>query len=310
MAQKEFILTAPVLFLTFNRPEETKRVFEEIKKAKPKQLFIASDGPRESRPEEKIVITELRAHLLKNIDWRCKIKTLFRDKNFGCRKSVSGAIDWFFSHVEKGVILEDDCLPSQSFFRFCQELLERYKDDKRIMQISGTNVEGISKIEESYFFSRTYNVWGWATWRRAWEHYDVNVKLWPKFKKEGWIRNFTDNFIERKQHILGMDNLYNGKTDTWDFQWSFCCMINNGLTIIPKKNLIKNIGFFGQGTHVNPFEKKKSLNLFDLEFPLKENVFFVESKRYRVLSKKFFYQGRLRGRNKLRRLLSILRTRG
>src|SRR3989304_2636082 len=161
MAQKEFILTAPVLFLTFNRPEETKRVFEEIKKAKPKQLFIASDGPRESRPEEKIVITELRAHLLKNIDWRCKIKTLFRDKNFGCRKSVSGAIDWFFSHVEKGVILEDDCLPSQSFFRFCQELLERYKDDKRIMQISGTNVEGISKIEESYFFSRTYNVWGW-----------------------------------------------------------------------------------------------------------------------------------------------------
>ena len=267
---KGFSLTTPVLFLVFNRLDTTKKVFEEIKKAKPKELFVAADGPRNE--EEKKKTDAVRDYIKKNINWKCKTKFLFREKNLGCKYAVSGAIDWFFENVEKGIILEDDCLPSQSFFRFTQEMLEKYKDDKRIMHISGTNVEGISKIKEDYFFSNTFNVWGWATWRRAWKHYDVEMKDWPK--------QFINAVMKRKMNLINFlryirtnSLTYLGKINTWDYQWDFSCLINSGLSIVPKKNLIKNLGFL-EGTHTTNYDKKnKTLKRNELIFPFADGFF-------------------------------------
>ena len=282
----------PILFVIFNRIDTTKKVFEEIKKAKPRELFIAADGPRNDNEKEKT--DAVRKYILKNINWKCKVKTLFRDKNLGCKYAVSSAIDWFFNNVEQGIILEDDCLPAQSFFRFCQEMLEKYKDDERIMQISGTNVEENSKTKESYFFARVFNLWGWATWRRAWKNYDVEMKAWPKFRDEGWMRQFSLGYFDSLQNIYGMNYLYKGKLDTWDYQWSLCCMINNGLVIIPKKNQITNIGFSGDSTHMVDFDKNKMIKRYNLDFPSKENPFLIDSKHYAKSASKFFYKGRVR----------------
>jgi len=275
-------LTTPVLFLVFNRPDVTKKVFAEIKKAKPEKLFIAADGPR--NPEEKKKTDEVRK-IVSNIDWPCKVKRLFRNENLGCKYAVSSAIDWFFENEEQGIILEDDCLPSKSFFRFCQELLEKYKNDERIMHISGTNVKKISRIKEDYFFSETYNVWGWATWRRAWQKYDVEMKNWPKWRLKIFKfmkdYSFFNKFISFRLYEL----TYQNKIDTWDYQWDFICKIKNGLSIIPRVNLITNLGFL-EGTHTTNYKKKeKSLKKFEIEFPLVKNNNVLEDKKY---LKKYF----------------------
>lgn len=296
----KFKLTTPVLFLVFNRLGTVKRTFQEIRKAKPQRLFVSADGPR--NPEEKKKTDTVREYILQNIDWKCKVKTLFHEKNLGCKMAVSSGIDWYFENVKQGIILEDDCLPSQSFFRYCQELLEKYKDDKRIMQISGTNVEGVSNISDDYFFTINFNVWGWATWRRAWKYYDVKIKAWPKFREEGWMRNFSKNKFYEIDNIRGMNRLYDGKLDTWDYQWWFACATNNGLCIIPKYNQITNLGFVTGGTHMSGSDKNKILRNYDMHFPLKENTFVMNQRRYQESSLKFFYRGRIR-----KKILKILK---
>ena len=295
---KQFQLTTPILLLTFNRPNETKKVFEEIKKAKPKQLFISSDGPRNSN--EKKIINEIRKHLLNNIDWKCNIKTLFRNKNLGCKYAVSGAIDWFFENVEQGIILEDDCLPDQSFFRFCEETLKRYEDNERIMQISGTNIEKVSNIKESYFFSEPICFWGWATWKRAWKKNDIYIKDWKKYR-------FSSKYLSlvKNQSLLVKINtwrifniVYKGKADCWGYQWVFACNINRGLSVIPKKNLIKNIGFeIGKNT-TNYDSKEKSLERHELAFPLKHPPKIKSNLNYIKNYEKFFMKGVVKRKTK------------
>jgi hypothetical protein len=263
---KTYKLNTPVLYMVFNRLDTVKKTFQEIKKVKPKKLFIAADGPR--TPEEKKKTDEVRAFILKNINWKCKVNTLFRDKNLGCKYAVSSAIDWFFNNVEYGIILEDDCLPSQSFFRFCQEMLIKYKDNERIMHISGTNVEERSDIKESYFFSQTFNVWGWATWRRAWKFYDVEMKDWKKINQKEYLKSFDYNIIGRIRSKRIYDLTYRGKLNTWDYQWDFICNLKKGICVVPKLNLITNLGF-EEGTHTTNYDKKaKTLKRYQLEFPL------------------------------------------
>lgn len=283
---KKFELITPVLLLVFNRIDTTKKVFEEIRKVKPKELFITADGPRNDKEKEKT--DAVRNYILKSINWECKIKTLFRNKNLGCKYAVSSAIDWFFDNVEQGIILEDDCLPSQSFFQFCQEILEKYKDDERIMQISGTNIELKSDVKADYFFSRSCSVWGWATWRRAWKKYDIKMTLWPRFKLEKKIKVFGYDLISKLKSIRFFDNTYKNKIDTWDFQWDFACKINNGLSIVPRRNLIKNIGFGGGATHTNNYGNCKSLDNFNIDFPLTHEKIFLPDINYEKKYSVFF----------------------
>ncbi len=282
----DFVLTTPVLYLAFNRLNTVQKTFEEIKKVKPKQLFIACDGPRTK--EEKKKTDAVRKYILENIDWKCKVKTLFRDKNLGCKYAVASAIDWFFENVEQGIILEDDCLPSQSFFRFCQEMLKRHNGHEKIMHISGTNIEEKSKIREDYFFSETFNVWGWATWRRAWDKYDVEMKEWGKINKKKFVNSLGYNLLGKIKSWRIYELTYRNKIDTWDYQWGFVCSVNSGLSVIPKQNLITNIGF-GSGTHTtDEYTKRMKLKNYELSFPLKENKEIVAPKAYLLKYIKFF----------------------
>lgn len=245
-------LNTAVLFLVFNRLDTTKQVFEAIRQAKPPRLYIAADGARETREGEAKRVGEVREFILSNIDWKCEIKTLFREENLGCKYAVSGAIDWFFANEEMGIILEDDCLPSQSFFWFCEELLERYKDDMRVWHIGGSNFQnGIKRGDADYYFSKYNHVWGWASWANRWKMYDIEVKDLNLFIKEDLISTVFINKKWQQKWIRFFNEVKNNKIDTWDFQWQYSIWINSGLGILPNINLISNIGFNREATHTS-----------------------------------------------------------
>lgn len=235
--------------MVFNRPDTTKQVFEAIRQAKPRRLYVAADGPRADKAGEAEKVEQAR-RIATQVDWECEVKTLFRDKNLGCRVGVSSAIDWFFENEEEGIILEDDCLPSQSFFWFCEELLEKYRDDERIMHISGDNFQnGLKRGNVAYYFSKISHIWGWATWRRAWKFYDVNIGSFPQFKEKGKIKIVFESKREQKYWSKILQSIYNNKINTWDYQWNYAVWTQNGLCVIPNINLVSNIGYGNDSTH-------------------------------------------------------------
>jgi hypothetical protein len=240
---------SPVLFLIFNRPKESQLVFNAIKEAKPFKLYIAADGPRTNKNDDNFLCTKTR-DIIKGIDWDCQIETLFQDENLGCKIAVSTAISWFFEKETEGIILEDDCLPSQKFFQYCDVLLEKYRHDTRIRHISGCSMGvGDKSSPETYYFSKMTNVWGWASWRRVWQDYDVELKLYSKSVQTSLYKNvFNDDFIT--EYIFKQFKLvHHGYINTWDYQYAFCNIINNGLSINPNYNMISNIGFNKDATH-------------------------------------------------------------
>jgi len=240
--------TTPVLFMIFNRPDTTQIVFDRIKQIKPKYLYVAADGPRPDRPDEAKKCQQTR-DIIKQVDWECEIHTLFRKINFGCGNSVYRAITWFFENVEEGIILEDDCVPNLSFFNYCTTLLEKYRYDTRIMHICGTTVIPQKKTPYSYYFSKYYQVWGWATWKRAWSLYDFNISTFPEFLKNSRIQDINPNTKIQDFWLKDFLRIYNHEIDTWDYQWAYTNFVNNGLSIMPFTNLISNIGFGSNATH-------------------------------------------------------------
>ncbi len=251
-------MDTPILFIVFNRLETTKKVFNSLRKVRPLKLYVSADGPRMEKEGESEIIEEVRKFILDHIDWDCQVKTLFRDTNLGCKMAVSSAIDWFFEHETEGIILEDDCLPDISFFYFCKELLEYYREDNRIMMISGTNFFVTEpEISNSYFFSRYFAIWGWATWRRAWNLYDIEMNEWERVKERDQLAYLVDGYFTKMFFKRMFDTYRENQIDTWDIQWVYTCLFNSGLSIIPKYNLVSNIGV--EGTHT---PKKVSENLF------------------------------------------------
>lgn len=249
--QDNKLFDTPVLFLIFNRPDLSEKVFGQIRKVRPRQLFIAADGPRKTHSEDEEKCATTRKVVMDMIDWDCEVKTLFREENLGCGLAVSQGITWFFGHVEMGIILEDDCYPDLSFFGFCEQLLKYYENDERIMMVSGTNLLPNWKTDESYFFSRIGTIWGWATWRRCWDLYDFEIKDLNKLIKNETIFNIPISENEIVQRIRNLKKIKAGELDTWDYQWTFTRLINYGLSIISSKNLVTNIGFNSSATHSN-----------------------------------------------------------
>lgn len=250
------MLKTPVAFLIFNRPDLTNIVFDAIAQAKPKKLLVVADGPR--FPEEAEKCREARA-VIERIDWDCEVSTNFSDINLGCKHRVSSGLNWVFSQVEEAIILEDDCLPAESFFYFCQTLLDHYQDDERIMHISGNNFQfGHSRTEYSYYFSKYPHIWGWASWRRAWKHYDVHIKNWSEYKGLDMLSYVCENLCEQQYWIDIFNRVFNGAIDTWDYQWVYACWCQNGLAILPDSNLVSNIGFGVDGTHTSNSENSLS----------------------------------------------------
>ena len=273
-------LKTPVLFLVFNRLSTTIQVFDEIKTAKPPRLYIASDGAREAVEGEFEKVKEIRDYLISNIDWKCEVKTLFRDKNLGCKYAVSGAIDWFFENEEMGIILEDDCLPSQSFFWYCEELLSKYKDDKRIALISGYNKQNEwMQNNTNYFFSNYGGIWGWASWSRSWEYYDVEMRDFNEFVKQNHFENLLGKKLGTQRQEMIHQNINIKKVDTWDYQWAYARHKQNGLACVPVKSLIENIGFGEDATHTI-YQNDEIVNRHELNFPSEENYFVIPDREY------------------------------
>lgn len=235
-------LTTPVGFLIFNRPDLTEQVFSVIAQAKPKQLFVIADGPRFPEEEEKCQKTR---SIIERVDWDCDLRTNFSEVNLGCGRRPATGFDWVFSQVEEAIFLEDDTLPSFSFFQYCQELLDRYRNDTRIMYINGDNSLGQVRNRHSYFFSKYVHAWGWASWRRAWKHYDYYMKTWPQFKESGLLEQVCDNPYELKYWTGIFDQMHADPqvVDAWDYQWVYACFSQNGLAIEPNCNFISNMGF-------------------------------------------------------------------
>ena len=240
-------LNTPVALLIFNRPDLTARVLDAMRIARPGMLFVFADGPRDSRDVDRC--TQARA-VIDTVDWECRVFKHYSDRNLGCRNGVARGISWVFSHVEEAIILEDDCLPGASFFFWCQDLLARYRDDTRIMEIGGCNFQfGRVRTDYSYYFSKYPHTWGWATWRRAWRHFDVEISLWPALKEKRIIELLCDNSAEADYWTRIFDDLYEGRLDTWDYQWLLALWSQSGLSAVPEKNLVQNIGFRDDATH-------------------------------------------------------------
>jgi hypothetical protein len=261
-------LNTPILFIAFRRPDTTRRVFEEIRIAKPKRLFIAANAPQTTNPEEIKKVEEVR-RIIESVDWDCEVKRLFREKHLNAKTSISSAIDWFFENVDEGIILEDDALPHPTFFKFCEELLEYHRHDERIMVISGDNFQlGRKRTRYSYYFSRYAHIWGWASWRRAWRHYDVGLKLWPEIRDKGWLIDILSDKRAVTFWTNVFESAYRGDIDTWDYQWTFACWIQNGLSILPNANLMSNIGFGINSTHTKAISRLSNLPTEPVNWPL------------------------------------------
>ena len=243
-------LQTPIAFIIFNRPDVTERVLARIRQARPEKLFIIADGPRSGVPEDAAKCEAARRIVEGGIDWPCEVTRDYAKNNLGCKLRVSSGLDWVFSQVEEAIILEDDCLPNPSFFPFCDELLEKYRDEERVMVVSGNNFQrGKRRTPHSYYFSKYNHVWGWATWRRAWQHYDVAMTHWPEDKASGDHNSIYLDRFEKAYWESIFDRVYCGEIDTWDYQWTFACWKRGGLTILPEVNLVENIGFGQDATH-------------------------------------------------------------
>jgi hypothetical protein len=238
-----------VALFVFNRPDCTKKTFAAIRDFQPGKLFLVADGPRAEVAADSTRCPAVR-EMLDKIDWPCDVRRNYSEKNLGCKKRMSSGLDWVFSEVEEAIILEDDCVPCPDFFVFCTEMLARYRSENSIMHIGGHNFQnGRKRGDASYYFSRYMHVWGWATWRRAWQGYDVNMALWPQAKKNNLLEKAGMDPVEVAYWTSLFDRTHAGEINTWDFQWGFACWQYHGLGITPNTNLVTNIGASPDATH-------------------------------------------------------------
>lgn len=242
-------LTTPVVLLVFNRPDLTRRLFETIRNLRPLRLIVVQDGPRETHPQDQQLCAEVR-RIVTDIDWPCQADGIFSETNMGCALRVSSGLSQVFEVEENAIILEDDCIPDPSFFSYCEDLLTRYADDKRVMAISGNNFHfGGFTPPHSYYFSRYFHCWGWATWRRAWKLYDHSMPYWPELRRDGWLSSMFSNHLEVEHWRAAFDNVMAGQLDSWAYRYTYAIWQHHGLTILPRHNMVSNIGFGEQSTN-------------------------------------------------------------
>lgn len=268
-------LTTPVVFLIFNRPDTTKIVFESIRQAKPKRLFIVADGHRQDRPDEIEKCKDTRA-IVEDVDWDCSVIKIYSDINLGCQKRVSSGLNYVFQYVESAIILEDDCLPDPTFFSFCSELLDYYLNDERIMVISGNNFQfGKQRTTDSYYFSLHTHCWGWATWRRAWKYYDEEMSLWKTVRDKHWLKDILHSQYAVSYWEYIFQDTFDNLINSWAYRWLFACWMQNGLTILPNVNLVSNIGFGTEATHTKITSNLANIPVQPVALPLVHPQFMI-----------------------------------
>lgn len=268
-------LQTPVVLPVFNRPGPTRQVFAAIRTARPTSLIILADGPRSHVSHDAENCAATRA-IVEAVDWPCELIRIYSPTNMGCARRVSSGLDEVFERFPAAIILEDDCVPDPTFFRWCDELLEHYEDDERVMCISGDNFQfGRRRSPYSYYFSLHTHIWGWATWRRAWHHYDFDMVHWPEMRDNGWLRDVLGS----KRHVdvwtRIFEAVYSGQINSWAYRWTFACWSQSGLTVLPSRNLVSNIGFGGEATHTRSPSKFANLATESMPFPLSHPYFVV-----------------------------------
>ncbi|MBE9186778.1 hypothetical protein IQ270_19465, partial [Microcoleus sp. LEGE 07076] len=259
--------TTPIVLIIFKRPQTTKQVFEVIQTLQPCQLFVIADGPNPEHPGEIEKCAATRA-IIDRLDWKCEVYKNYSDINLGCKKRISSGLDWVFSQVEEAIILEDDCIPQLSFFQFCQELLERYRHNERVFQITGENTHGYRCADSSYYFSAYSFYWGWATWKRAWKYFDGSLKQWLQVRESQWLQDYLGDYPSAQYWAEIFDLTYNG-FNSWGWAWTFTCFVNQGLCAVPNQNLISNVGFGEDAAHTTwEVDEIANLPTQSIDFPL------------------------------------------
>lgn len=302
-------MNTAVAFIIFNRPRATERVFGEIAKARPPKLLVVADGPRPDRPGEAERCRETRA-IVERVDWDCDVRTNFSEENLGVRRRISSGLDWVFGEAEEALVLEDDCLPHPTFFPFCEELLAKYRDDERVMMVSGDNfLPGPRRSPYSYYFSRYVHIWGWATWRRAWRHYDVEMKGWPELRDTSLLLDVLGDKTDAAYWRYTLDSVARGYLDTWSYQWLCACWAQNGMSVTPAVNLVSNIGYGADATNLTASDSLgENLPTEAMSWPLRHPPHMARDRAADdFISRRIFRCGRWTNHGRLARVARAVR---
>lgn len=301
-------MRTPVALLIFNRPEITKRLVEEVIRARPPQVLVFADGPRPNHPEDAELIAAAK-RAIAEAPWECEVLTNYSETNLGTKYRPATGLDWVFHNVEKAIFFEDDVLPHPSFFRFCDELLEKYEDDERVMMISGNNFMGERRLTtDSYLFSHYAGIWGWATWRRAWRHYDVELSEWPALIGTPFLHYIFANDEEGSFWSQCFDRIVSGETQTWDHQWQFAVWRQFGLSIMPAVNLCTNVGFGPTAQHYKELNPKlAAVPVHEMQFPLRHPTKIVRNREADEFVFRELLSGGVSKKRRSRRLIPFLR---
>ncbi|MBQ0088271.1 MAG: hemolysin hemolytic protein [Prevotellaceae bacterium] len=295
----------PILVLAFNRPDHVAKSMEAIREYQPDKLYLECDGARTHKGGERKAVEETRKAMLDSVDWPCEVKTLFREENLGCANAVYGAISWFFENEEYGCIIEDDIVVSQDFFRLCEDLLPRYKDEERIMEIGARNHRPNINKANTYVYTNGFHIWGWATWRRAWHKMDMNMKNWPRISI-GHLWGKFGMFKGSMMYYYWKDCYKHLEENTsWGTRWYFCVTFHNGLVLIPCVNLAINVGVDGGGTHYDEgdIDPYAYLCLQTISWPLAYNdTFEFDKHQLKVEKEDFLYIRKLGLKKKIKKI--------
>lgn len=267
MNNMSYQLKSPVVLFIYMRSKNILVIISRLRQVRPVKIYIVADGPKNQ--SEEAVCSKTRKLVESHIDWPCKISKVYANQNLGLKRRFESGLNFVYTNEEQAIILEDDCIPDPTFFRFCDEMLEKYKEDNRIMTISGNNFQGgKNKYHVSYYFSRYPHVWGWATWKRAWKLYDSNIPDWPKRRNTEWLKVLLGGLIISEFWKYIFDRLYSGKINTWDYQLTYASFKHNGLNIIPAVNLVTNLGYGSDSTNIKKYNKTIGIPTCAMQFPL------------------------------------------
>lgn len=285
-------MNTPVALFIFNRPDTTARVLDALRAVRPRTVFVIADGARADEPEDAARCAATRA-CIETIDWECEVVKQYADRHLGLRRRVESGLDWLFENADEGIILEDDCVPEPAFFRFCEELLTRYRDTPRVMGISGTNFHfGQYAPPYSYHFSRYPLVWGWATWKRAWAQYDATMEAWANLRGTDWLAST----LESPAAVRYWDGVFQKNFESpgsWDYAWMLATWLHEGLHVCPSVNLVSNIGFRSDASHTrNVYDPLANVASYPLEFPLRHPPAIVRDEQADALTEENVYSGK------------------
>jgi len=282
----------PVLLMLFNRPDITRKLFNRIREIKPSKIFVAANGPRPNVPGDVGLCMAVR-DIFKEVDWKCELYTDFPETNINMHVRWYKTMDWFFENVDQGIILEDDCIPDISFFSYCTELLDKYRDNLQVMHINGSNFQfGHKRGNGSYYFSKYAHVWGWATWKRAWSKYDDSLHTLADFKDGNIIQTVTDDLKEKKYWIKYFDSIYDGRRNSCDIKWLYAIWLQNSLVVTPNVNLISNIGYGLSAGHTlfkDKVMEQKTYNIGKIIHP-DPLIFTADKVADKYTFKSYFYK--------------------